>query len=175
MALESFPPLALIAIRFTLSGSLMLAVVGWRGSLFPRGRDLRNACISGVLILESAMAPWYSRNCASPVGWPDCSSPSPLLAGGYRSAAARRRAPALPTVFGMLVGLCGAALLVAPEVLGHTVSRNTLAGFLILQLGMSTWSLGSIFQKRQELKAHPIVVERFINWPPVWLSSRWLC
>ena len=47
-----------------------------------------------------------------------------------------------PTIFGMLVGLCGAALLVAPDVMGHTLSRNTLAGFLILQLGMSSWSLG---------------------------------
>jgi drug/metabolite transporter (DMT)-like permease len=63
-----------------------------------------------------------------------------------------------PTIFGMLIGLCGAALLVAPDILGHGLGQNTLAGFLILQVGMAAWSLGSIFQKRQESKAHPIVV-----------------
>jgi len=63
-----------------------------------------------------------------------------------------------PTVFGMLVGLCGAALLVAPDVMGHTLNGNALAGFLILQLGMASWSFGSILQKRQDLRSHPIVV-----------------
>src|SRR3982074_365399 len=48
VALETVPPFALVAIRFLISGSLMLAVVAWRGSLLPRGRDLRNALISGV-------------------------------------------------------------------------------------------------------------------------------
>src|SRR6185503_11752071 len=51
IALESVPPLALVAIRFLISGSLMMAVAAWRGSLLPRGSDLRNALISGVLIL----------------------------------------------------------------------------------------------------------------------------
>src|SRR6185436_9208570 len=51
VALESVPPLALVAIRFLISCSLMMAVAAWRGSLLPRGRDLRNALISGVLIL----------------------------------------------------------------------------------------------------------------------------
>jgi hypothetical protein len=51
MALESFPPLALVSIRFLLSGSILLAAAVWRGAVLPTGRDLRNACLSGVLIL----------------------------------------------------------------------------------------------------------------------------
>ena len=51
MALESFPPLALVAIRFLISGSIMLAAAVWRGAVLPRGRDLRNACLAGILIL----------------------------------------------------------------------------------------------------------------------------
>jgi drug/metabolite transporter (DMT)-like permease len=58
----------------------------------------------------------------------------------------------------MLVGLGGAALLVAPDLLGHTMSRNTLYGFLILQLGMACWSFGSIYQRRQVVDAHPITI-----------------
>src|SRR5207244_11085142 len=51
VAMESFPPLALVGTRFRISGSLMLAVAGWRRSLLPHGRDLRNAFLSGALIL----------------------------------------------------------------------------------------------------------------------------
>ena len=40
MALESFPPLALVATRFLISGSLMLAVAAFRGSRLPRGREI---------------------------------------------------------------------------------------------------------------------------------------
>ena len=63
-----------------------------------------------------------------------------------------------PTLCGMLVGLGGAAMLLAPDLMGHSISGNTLAGFLILQVGMASWSLGSIFQKRQDSKAHPFVI-----------------
>src|SRR5258708_38487468 len=51
MALESFPPFALVSLRFLTSGSLMLAVLAWRGAVLPKGRDLRNACVSGLLNL----------------------------------------------------------------------------------------------------------------------------
>ena len=159
MALESFPPLALVAIRFTLSGSLMLAVAGWRGSLLPRGRDLRNACISGVLILGIGNGALVFAELRIPSGLAGLFiTISPFWLVGIEALLPGGERLHWPTIFGMLVGLCGAALLVAPEVMGHTLSRNTLAGFLILQLGMSSWSLGSIFQKRQEMKAHPIVV-----------------
>ena len=159
MALESFPPLALVAIRFTLSGSLMLAVAGWRGSLLPRGRDLRNACISGVLILGIGNGALVFAELRIPSGLAGLFiTISPFWLVGIEALLPGGERLHWPTIFGMLVGLCGATLLVAPDVMGHALSRNTLAGFLILQLGMSSWSLGSIFQKRQEMKAHPIVV-----------------
>jgi drug/metabolite transporter (DMT)-like permease len=159
MALESFPPFALVAIRFMLSGSLMLAVVGWRRSLLPRGRDLRNACISGVLILGIGNGALVFAELRIPSGLAGLFiTISPFWLVGIEALLPGGERLHWPTIFGMLVGLCGAALLVAPDVMGHALSRNTLAGFLILQLGMSSWSLGSIFQKRQEMKAHPIVV-----------------
>ena len=51
MALESFPPFLLVAARFILSGTIMLIFARARGLHIPRGRDLRIACITGVLIL----------------------------------------------------------------------------------------------------------------------------
>src|SRR5260370_41304830 len=159
MALESFPPFALVAIRFLLSGSIMMAAALGRGALLPGGRDLRNACLSGILILGIGNGALVFAEVKIPSGlaglfitisafW--LVGLEALLPGGQRLH--------WPTIFGMLIGLGGAALLVVPDILGHGLGQNTLAGFLILQVGMSSWSLGSIFQKRQESKAHPIVV-----------------
>jgi drug/metabolite transporter (DMT)-like permease len=137
----------------------MLAVVAWRGSLLPRGRDLRNALISGVLILGIGNGALVFAELRIPSGLAGLFiTISPFWLVGLEALLPGGERLHWPTIFGMLVGLCGAALLVAPDILGHTLSKNILTGFLILQLGMASWSFGSIFQKRQEMKAHPIVV-----------------
>jgi len=159
MALESFPPFALVSIRFLLSGSIMLAAVVWRGAVLPTGRDLRNACLSGVLILGIGNGALVFAELKIPSGLAGLFiTISPFWLVGLEALLPGGQRLHWPTIFGMLIGLCGAALLVAPDILGHGLGQNTLAGFLILQIGMASWSLGSIFQKRQESKAHPIVV-----------------
>ena len=159
IALESFPPFVLVATRYCISGSIMLAAAIWRGSPLPRGRDLRNACISGVLILGIGNGAVVFAELRIPSGLAGLFiTISPFWLAGIEAFLPGGERLHWPTIFGMLVGLSGAALLVAPDVLGHTLSKNTLAGFLLLQLGMASWSFGSIFQKRQASKAHPIVV-----------------
>ena len=73
-----------------------------------------------------------------------------LLPGGVRLHA--------PTIFGMLIGCIGTALLVSPGLGSSSLNRSVLYGFLILQLGMASWSYGSIYVRRQQISAHPIVV-----------------
>jgi drug/metabolite transporter (DMT)-like permease len=159
MGLESFPPLALISIRFLLSGSIMLAVTVWRGALLPHGRDLRNACLNGILILGIGNGALVFAEVLIPSGLAGLFiTISPFWLVGLEALLPGGQRLHWPTIFGMLIGLGGAALLVAPDILGHGFGQNTLAGFLILQVGMSSWSLGSIFQKRQESHVHPIVV-----------------
>jgi drug/metabolite transporter (DMT)-like permease len=159
MALETFPPFALVAIRFLLSGSIMLGASVLRGATLPRGRDLRNACLAGILILGIGNGALVFAEVIIPSGLAGLFiTISPFWLVGLEALLPGGQRLHWPTIFGMLIGLCGAALLVAPDVVGHSLSRNTLTGFLILQLGMASWSLGSIFQKRQEVKAHPVVV-----------------
>jgi drug/metabolite transporter (DMT)-like permease len=62
-----------------------------------------------------------------------------------------------PTLLGMLVGLAGVGLLVAPAGWDPAMRGRLLAGFLVLQLGCAGWSLGSIAQRHHESGAHPIV------------------
>jgi drug/metabolite transporter (DMT)-like permease len=158
MSLEMFAPLQLVSLRYFLSGSATVLFALSRGMYLPRGRDLAAACFSGFLILGIGNGALAFAELVVPSGMASLIiSISPfwmvgaeaLLPGGERLHA--------PTVGGMLVGLAGAALLVAPDLGPHALDHSLLNGFLILQLGMAGWSFGSIYQRRKAGKAHAIV------------------
>ncbi len=159
MSLESFAPLQLVSIRYILSGGLMMAFAMARGLHIPRGRDLLNACFSGILTLgvgNSALVFAETMIPSGIAGLIITISPfwmvgvEALLPGGERLHA--------PTIGGMAVGLLGALLLFAPDqASAHAFDHNLVIGFLILQIGMAGWSFGSILQRRRPGKAHPVI------------------
>ncbi|MBI2680112.1 MAG: EamA family transporter [Candidatus Solibacter usitatus] len=159
IGLESFPPLMLISARFLISGSIMVAFGLARGTQFPRGRELRASALSGLLILGLGNGCLVFAETLIPSGLASLMitlSPfwlvglEALLPGGVRLHA--------PTIFGMLIGCVGTALLVSPGLGSNSLNRNVLYGFLILQLGMASWSFGSIYLRRRHIRSHPIVV-----------------
>jgi drug/metabolite transporter (DMT)-like permease len=158
MSLESFPPLMLVSARFLLSGSILLLFAAVRGLYLPRGRELASNCLSGLLLLGLGNSCLVFAEVLIPSGMAGLiTTISPfwlvgveaLLPGGVRLH--------LPTIGGMTVGLFGASLLFTNDLGGHAIDRQVLEGFLILQLGMAAWGFGSIFQRRQTGKAHPVV------------------
>jgi drug/metabolite transporter (DMT)-like permease len=159
MALESFPPLLVVCSRFMLSGALMLAAIALRGEKLPRGRDLRAALFSGVLVLGIGNGglvfaeQWVPSGLACLI-----ITFSPFWMVGIEALLPGGEPLHLPAILGMLVGLGGAALLFAPEMQGHTFRPGLLNGFLILQLGMATWAFGSLYQRRRVTGTHPIVI-----------------
>lgn len=158
MALESFPPFLLVAARFILSGSILLAFAPARGLHIPRGRDLRIATITGVLILGIGNGVLVFSELLVPSGVAGLIiTISPFWMVGIEAMLAGGEPLHLPAIFGMVVGLGGAALLFAPDLQAHSVNHNLLIGFLLLQVGMASWSFGSIFQRRNAGKAHPVI------------------
>ena len=158
MSLESFPPLMLVTVRYLISGSIMLLFAKGRGLYLPRGRELAAACFSGFLTLGIGNGALVFSEVLIPSGIASLIiSISPfwivgaeaLLPGGERLHA--------PTLGGMAVGLAGAALLFTPDPETHGINRALMSGMLILQLGMAGWAFGSIFQRRNAGKAHPVV------------------
>ena len=159
MSLESFPPLHLVSIRYILSGGIMVLFALARGLHLPRGRELGAVCFSGFLTLGIGNGALVFAETVVPSGIAGLIitiSPfwmvgvEALLPGGERLHA--------PTIGGMAVGLIGAALLFSPEPGAvHSVDRNLLNGFLMLQVGMAGWSFGSILQRRRQGKAHPVI------------------
>ena len=158
MALETFPPFALVAVRYIISGSLTLAFGLWKGMHIPRGRDLAVACFSGLLVLgvgNGALAVAETMIASGLAGLILTLQPfwfvgfEAMMPGGERLHA--------PTIGAMLLGLAGACLLVMPDLGPKAASHNRLTGTLVLGLGMLGWCFGSIYQRRKSGLAHPVI------------------
>lgn len=157
MSLEMFPPLALVSLRYVLSGGLLVGFALARGMHLPRGRELAVACVSGFLTLGIGNGALVISETMVPSGIAGLIvSISPFWMVGTEALFPGGERLHAPTIGGMAVGLVGAALLITPEGV-HGIDRALLIGFLILQLGMAGWSVGSIYQRRQTGKTHPAI------------------
>jgi drug/metabolite transporter (DMT)-like permease len=158
IALETIPPLFLVALRFSISGAILLLAAKLSGAHLPRGRKLLLTAFNGVLILGIGNGClviaelWIPSSLAalfiaiSPFWMVGLEA---LIPGGARLM--------WTTAVGMLIGFLGASLLVGPSLLHEGMGGHIWNGFLILQLGSASWSLGSILQKRSVSEVHPVV------------------
>jgi drug/metabolite transporter (DMT)-like permease len=158
MALESFSPTALVAIRYSISGLVMLVVAKLTGAHLPRGRELWITAGCGIVTLgvgNGCLAfaeQWIPSGLAALFV-----STSPFWLVGVEALAPRGEPLHPPTIKGLLVGIAGVAFLVAPVGVGFGANRTVVGAFLLLQLGCAGWAVGSIAQRKQVSRAHPFV------------------
>jgi drug/metabolite transporter (DMT)-like permease len=158
MALESFPPLVLVSVRFLLAGSILLVFALGRGLYIPRGRELTSNFFSGFLLLGIGNSCLVFAELLIPSGLAGLiTTIAPFWLVGVEALLPGGARLHLPTIGGMIVGLAGAGLLFTNDLGAGAIDRKMLEGFLLLQIGMAAWSFGSIFQRRQSGKAHPII------------------
>jgi len=158
MALESFPPLLLVALRFLISGSILLGWARWKGWGMPGGRELIRTCLFGFMLLGVANGAltfaetWIPSSLAALflttapfwlVGM------EALMPGGERLTVA--------IVLGLVVGLAGVVMLVLPGDGALVMGPNLWKGFLVLQVGSFFWNTGSILQRRWRATTPPLL------------------
>jgi len=157
MALESFPPLLLVAVRFLLSGSILLAWARWKGWAFPEWREMIRTCVFGFMLLGVANGAltfsetWIPSSLAALF-----LTTAPFWLVGMEALMPEGERLTLPVIIGLLVGLAGVVLLVLPGG-GLVMSPNIWKGFLILQVGSFFWNTGSILQRRWRATTHPLL------------------
>jgi len=159
MSLESFPPIALVGIRYLISGAILCVALPLCGIHLPRGRELWFTALYGVIVIGLGNGALVFAEQWVPSGLASIFiTTSPFWMTGLEAAlpGGERLRPA--TIAGMLVGLAGTVVLVSRGALDH--SQNAVAllgGFLLLQFGCAGWATGSILQRRYASKAHPVV------------------
>ena len=158
MALEVLPPPMLVALRYIISGTVLLIVARFAKAHLPSGKELLYTALFGLILIgigNGCLAyaeQWIPSGLAalfittSPFWMIGMEA---LIPGGERLHA--------PTILGMLVGLAGTLLLVAPSAAQQGFGGPSLKGFLVLQFGCCGWAFGSILQRRHAAKAHPVV------------------
>ncbi len=158
IAIESMAPPVLMALRYSISGIILLAVAYFSGAHIPRGRELRLTALFGVMIIGTGTGclvyaeQWVPSGLASVFV-----TLSPFWMIGIDAVIPGGERLHGPTIIAMLVGLIGTTLLVAPEIVSEGLGGPIVRGFLVLELGCVGWCLGSILQRRHQTRAHPVV------------------
>jgi drug/metabolite transporter (DMT)-like permease len=157
IALETFAPLQLVCMRYVISGTALLVGAKIAGAKLPRGRDLFHTALNGAIILgigNGCLAfseQWIPSGLAALF-----IATSPFWMVGMEALVPGGAKLHAPTIGGMLIGLAGVAVLVAPHGTGG-IHSAVIRGFLTLQAGCAGWAFGSILQRRHTSHAHPIV------------------
>jgi drug/metabolite transporter (DMT)-like permease len=156
IAIETLPPAFAIAARFISSGAILLIAARVRRAHVPRGRELWMACGCGVLILGIGNAAAFYSEQLIPSGLVGLlSTLSPFWMVGIEALTGGERLNGT-TILGMAIGFAGTSLLLLPGSGGF--GKQALIGIGIVQVGIVGWTAGSILQRRQKIKAHPIVI-----------------
>ena len=158
MSLEMFSPLCLLGTRFSLSGGILLAAAMLRGARLPRGRELFYIALSGVMIIGIGTGTLIFAETWIPSGMAALFiSTSPFWMTGVEALwpGGTRLHP--PEIGGMAVGLAGTILLVWEGAVKAPHGGAIIGGFLLMQFGCAGWAAGSIFRRRIDTRAHPVV------------------
>ncbi|MDQ2839765.1 MAG: EamA family transporter [Acidobacteriota bacterium] len=158
IALESLPPLYLIAIRYTISGGILLIAAKLGRFHLPRGRELFHTALCGVICIGIGNGFLAIAELVIPSGLAALFyTTAPFWMVGIDALLPAGKRPLAATLAGLGIGFSGVAFLVLPAVRHEGLGGHTLYGFLLLQVSAVGWVFGSLLQKRVQARALPIV------------------
>jgi drug/metabolite transporter (DMT)-like permease len=155
---ETIPPFLSAAMRFLVSGAILLT---WRraaGDAMPTPRQWRSAAIVGILMLlgGNGLVSFAELRIASGIAALIVGT-VPLwlvLIEAIRPGGVR---PTSLSILGLLIGFSGIYLLVGPEDLSAGTFRFDMLGIGMVMLAAFFWSLGSIYSRGAELPSSSLM------------------
>jgi drug/metabolite transporter (DMT)-like permease len=158
VAVGTLPPFLLAGMRFIAAGLIMVAWLAATRGFRLTGRQMRDNAICGVLLLlgGNGMVVWSEQTIPSGITTLLISL-NPLLFVLGEWMLPRGRRPTLATAFGIVLGLGGLFMLVAPG----GAATNDLRGCGGLILATVFWTAGSLYSHHAREPADPIVGATF--------------
>lgn len=159
VGLETLPPTLFAGLRFLTAGVLLFTIVrAWSGARLPKGKEWFDQAVIGIALLGvgNGLVVWAEQWVASgPAALLVATSPFWVM-GLERFLREGERAGGR-AVAGLLIGFCGLALLVAPNLYGAGLSTRYLLGMLALQAACASWSVGSVYAKHHPTGVQPLM------------------
>ena len=157
LAIETIPPYLMGAVRFLLAGTMLYAVLRWRGVPAPSRRHWRAALIVGGLLLFGGnggvmMAEQFVPSSLAAL----IIATVPLWMVLLNWKWGDRVRPTTGTAIGLGLGLLGIILIAAPGQSAAEGAVNPIG--LVMLIGASlSWSIGSLYSRRAQT-AHECAV-----------------
>ena len=155
VAIESIPPFLMLALRFTIAGTLL---TGWawlrdrEAFTWPTRREIRDSAVIGALLLGigNGFVAFGEQTVASGIA-AILVAMVPLWIAVFGWLYFRDRLPRLATI-GVVVGLIGVALLVLPT--GAGANAFDALGIACLLVSPVAWAHGSLFSAHRAQLPH---------------------
>jgi drug/metabolite transporter (DMT)-like permease len=149
----------MIAIRYTISGGLMVAGAKVFGLRLPRGRELARTAACGIICIGIgngclAVAEMWIPSGLAALFY----TTAPFWMVGLDAVLPHGRRPGVLSLMGLVVGVTGVVILVLPSVRHEGFRGATFVGFATLQLSAAGWTLGALLQKRVPTRSSPVII-----------------
>jgi drug/metabolite transporter (DMT)-like permease len=153
-AVETIPPLVTAGVRHLTAGSVLFAWAWMRGYR-PTRRELISSTVLGALffLIGHGSLHWAETTVASGLAALLVAT-EPMWIAVLSLVWSDGRRTTLTTVFGLLLGFAGVALLTTDQGISGT-SSSMIGAFAIIG-GTLSWSLGMIYSKRAALPSDAI-------------------
>lgn len=154
------PPALLSGLRLLSAAGIMFAFAAWRRTPLTLGRrELRIVAIVGVLLLVGGQYGTILAEQYVPSGLAALIvAVGPLWIALGESIFPDMQRPSALGWAGLAVGFAGLAILLLPRLAGVSAGWSELPGIGLQFLAIWLWSAGSIFSKRNPVKADGFVV-----------------
>lgn len=132
LGVETIPPVTLIAVRTSIAGAILLAIIRFRGLHLPNDaatwrRFLFQACLNSVI--PFTLIAWAERSVGAGLAT-ILNSTSPIFAFLLTAVVIRHEVVTIRKLFGVVAGIAGTGLIVGVQAL------NGLGGELLAQLAI---------------------------------------
>ena len=164
VGLDAKLPPALFAFwRQLLAAAIMFGIAAWRGArLKIDARDLRTACIAGILLIVGGQYFTFLAEQRVPSGLSALIvALIPLWIALTESFFPDMRRPGKLGWLGLAIGFSGLAILVWPRLHGVTTGPSELVGISTQIVGTWLWTAGTVYSKRHPVKADSFVLTAY--------------
>src|SRR6202047_854733 len=158
IAIESFPPLAMAAIRHSLAGLILYPILRIKTGIRPTPANWWTAVVTGVALLciGNGGLSWAEQRVPSGIAALLVATISLWLV--ILDWLRPRGIRPVPRVFvGLVLGFAGMTLLVGPANLGGA-RRIDVVGTGVLLTGSFIWACASLYSKQRDMPRSPLLV-----------------